>query len=278
MSGGTNFVPTAIEFIGENLVRGDSRGYTFLHDDNTYVDPQVDVSATPDAWLSDTIIYDYISVGTDFGTSYARKWVPSVSVVCKNDTNLSLQVRSINDDGRRTGDLKPIRFRGNVVWGEADIYWGDPDVIWNYQGLIDETRRMPSQHLRCEYKQIQLTNAQVAIVSSDTIGEVIVSNSASTAILIDAASFSWPSSSVDYYIAFETDDYTKEYLVTARTDDTLTFSDSDSTAPDIATSKWVLRGTPKGEVLHLISYTINYAIFGQTQQAYRSGNTGEVDG
>jgi hypothetical protein len=38
----------------------------------------------------------------------------------------------------------------------------------------------------------------------------------------------------------------------------------------------VLRGYPKGEVLHLLSYTVEYAIFGQTQSTFKNAGTGEV--
>jgi hypothetical protein len=272
---GTSFAPTALEFIGENLIRADKRGYTFIHRDTLYVDPKVDTGVVPSSWVSETIIYDYYSVATDFGSSYARKWVSNVSVVCKNETNLALQIYSINDDGRRTGALKPIRFRGNVTWGDPDVYWGDPDLIWNYQGLVDETRRMPAMSLRCEYKQLRFTNAKVAIINSDLLGTATVSNAANTATLDDTATYDWPTGAVDYVLAFATDDYTKEYTVTARTNDALTFADADNTAP-IGSVAWVLRGYPKGEVLHLLSYTVEYAIFGQTQSTFKNAGTGEV--
>ncbi len=241
-----------------------------------YTDPKVDTAATPDLWNVNTIIYDYISPATNFGTIQARKWVPRITVNCKNETNLSLQVISINDDGRKRGNLSPIRFRGNVTWGDPDVYWGDPDILWDYQGLIDDYLRFPAQSLRCEYKQVQFTNAQVAIISSDLLGTADVSNSAHTATLTDTVTYDWPSNSVDYYIAFATDGYANEYLVTGRTADVLTFTDASGTAPAAADEEWVLRGKPKGEVMHLLDFTLHYAIFGMTQLGYRNTGTGEV--
>lgn len=275
LSGGTSFAPTALEFSSAQLLRADKRGYTFVHLKTLHSDPKVDTTTAPTNWVAATIIYDYFSAATDFGTSYARKWVSSVSVVCINETNLALQIRSINDDGRRTGDLSPIRFKGNLVWGDPDVYWGDPTITWNNQGLIDETRRMPAQSLRCEYKQIELTNAKVAIVNSDLLGTATVSNAAHTATLDDAADFDWPTGSVDYYLAFQTDNYVREYLVTARTNDVLTFSDPSGVAPD-GSVDWVIRGYPKGEVMHLLSYDMAYSIFGKTQHPFQNSSTGEV--
>ncbi len=270
-----NFAPTALEFIGGQLVRGDRRGYTFLHSDTTYTDPKIDTGAVPSAWITSTIIYDYISAATNFGTSMVRKWVPYVDLTAHNETNLSLQIKSINDDGRLVGDLKPIRFRGNMTWGDADAVWGDPTLLWNFQGLIDESRRFPAGGLRCEYKQVEFTNAKVAIVSSDLLGLATVSNAAHTATLVGAASYDWPSASIDYYLAFETDSYSKEYLVTARSSDVLTFSDATGTAPS-GNVKWVLRGKPKGEILNLLGYVIYYVIFGMTQGKFTKATSGEV--
>lgn len=273
-SGGTNFAPTAIEFVGANLLRGDSRGYTFIHRASLYVDPKVNVAAIPSLWSSSTLIYDWVTCATNFGTSHERKFVPSCSVLCENETNLSLLIRSINDDGRRTADLKPVRYRGNVVWGDPDVYWGDPDIIWDVQGVIDEYRRMPAGSLRCQFKQAQLTNAHVAILSSDTLGTATVSTGALTATL-DDTTFDWPTNSVDYYLAFASDGYVTEFLVTARTADVLTFATAGG-GPPSGSQRWVLRGKPKGEVLYLNAFIFNYAIFGQTQGKFRQAGTGEV--
>lgn len=276
LAGGDNFNPTAIEFIGANLVRADKHGYTFLHGDTLYTDPKIDITTAPSTWNVAVITYDYLSCATDFGSSFSKKWVPSVSVVAKNETNLSLQIRSINDYGRRTADLKPIRFRGNLVWGDEDVYWGDPSLVWNYVGLVDETRRMAPQHIRCEYKQLQLTNALVAIVSSDLIGTVNVDAAAKTATLVNAATYDWPTASVDYYLSFASDSYVINYPVSVRAANVLTFIDASNTVANATAGGWVLRGYPKGEVLHLISLCMHYAVFGKTQTPYRASETGEV--
>ena len=271
---GTSFSPTCLEFIGENLIRGHKSGYLFSHDDSLYVDPKVNTAALPSTWSSETIMYDFLSAATNFGTSFERKWVPRISVICEDQTNLSLQITSINDDGRKIGALKPIRYRGAVTWGDADVYWGDPDLVWNAQGIIDEARRFPAQNLRCEYKQIQLSNAFVAIISSDTLGTATVSTSAHTATLDDTATYDWPSASIDYYISFASDSYSREFPITARTDDVVTFTDASSYAVN-GSQGWVIRGYPKGEILYLNSFTIHYAVFGKTQTQFRASGTGE---
>lgn len=275
LSGSENFKPTAIEFIGQYFIRADSRGYTFIHRDTLYVDPKINAAVASSTWTSATIILDFKSTATDFGTNFYRKWVSRVGLVGRNETNLSLQINSINDAGRSTKSLSPIRFRGNVTWGDPDVYWGDPDIVWNYQGIIDEVRRFPAGGLRCTYKQIQLTNAKVAIVSSDILGTATVDSAAKTVTLDDTVSFDWPTLSIDYYIAFDLDSYVQEFLITARTADVLTFSDAGGLS--VAGSRdWVIRGYPKNEVMNLMSFVLHYAIFGKTQEQFRNTGTGEV--
>lgn len=275
-SGGESFAPTALEFISGQLVRADKRGYTFLHSDTVYTDPKINVLTAPSTWDVQTIIYDFVSMATDFGTAFVRKLVSYITINCKNETNLSLQINSINDDGRKTSALSPIRFRGNITWGDPDVIWGDPTYLWNYQGLIDEGRRFPAGGLRCEYKQVELTNAQVVVISSDLLGICNVDATLKTATLADTVTYDWPSNAVDYYLAFANDGYINEYLVTARTADVLTFQDSGNVAPSAAGTKWVLRGRPKGEIMNLLGFTLGYAVFGQTQHTFQKTETGEV--
>lgn len=275
-SGGSNFAPTAIEFAEGSMYRADSRGYVFHHSDQIYTDPAVNVSVTPANWQTAVITYDWISAGFNFGTSFVRKFVPRIDVTAEDETNLSLQIISINDDDSVSENLRPIRSRGNLVWGEEDVLWGEPDLVWNREGIIDEQRRFPPQHLRCQYKQIQLTNAFVAIASSDQLGTATVNGVGKTATLDQGASFDWQSTIVDYFIAFSNDDFENEFLITERTsDDVLTFSDSGGLAPTNAGLEWVIRGYPRGEVLNLLAVTIHYSTFSKTQKFFKSAETGE---
>lgn len=276
-SGGANFSPTALEFVGKDLIRADSRGYLFRHDESIYTDPKVDTTSLPSTWNEATIIYDYKSSASNFGTIHARKWITGINVSCKNETNLSLQINSINDDGRLTASLRPIRIRGFIVWGDPDIYWGDESIIWNYKGLIDEQRRFPAAAgLRCQYKQIQLTNAQVAVINSDFAGTATVDATLKTVTLDNPSTYDWPTESEDYYIAFEDDSYVNEFLITDRADNVLTVADPLDQLQTAATSEWVIRGKPKGEVLFLLSFSIPYTIMGRTSPHFQKSGTGEV--
>jgi len=273
---GASYAPTAIEFDNGDMIRCDKRGYILVHEDELYVDPKIDTTISPALWTSETIVYEMETTAFNFGTSTTRKYVTQVNVTCENATNLSLQIVSNNDDNRKLGDLSPIRFRGNVTWGFPDVYWGDQTLDWNRQGLIHEKRRMPARNLRCNFKSVKFGNAKVVIISSDIIGTATINSLAKTVTLTNTTQYDWPSLSVGYYIAFEADNYTREYEVTARTNDVLTYSDSINASQSNVGQKWVLRGYPKGEILNLLNMSLVYEVSGPTLHPFRSAESGEV--
>lgn len=276
-SGGDSFAPTAIEFNknGE-LIRCDSRGYVLIHKDAYHSDIKIDTLISPANWVKQTIIYDLESIAYNFGTSFSRKYVTKINVNCESTTNLSLQIVSNNDDDKKIANLSPIRYRGSLLWGDEDVYWGDPGYVWGQAGIINEKRMMPAKSLRCELKSIKFTNAKVAIINSDLLGTANIDAALNTVTLVNLATYDWPTNAVDYYVSFEQDGYVKEYLITARTDDVLTFQDTDNTAQSQNGSKWVIRGYPKDEVLNLLNYCIVYDVFGPTQHSYQNSEAGEV--
>jgi len=276
-SNGDYFRPTAIEFDGDTMLRGDTRGYVFEHTPDDTTDPKIDTAVAASLWNKVHIPYVYKGAAMNFGVDIVRKYATNVVVTCKNQSNLSLQVVTNNDDNKKISNLKPIRFRGNLIWGDPTIVWGDPDLIWNFDGIIENRRWFPSKTLRFSYKQIQLMPAFVAILSSDDLDEAEVD---ANALTVDLSSyvdpeFDWPDDVVDYFIAFESDGYTLEKRIISRTDKVLTL-ESGAEALTGGFQKWVIRGYPKGEVMNLLSYTIGYVVFGDTQDSFSKRGTGEV--
>lgn len=273
---GKSFAPSAIEFDNGQMIRCDKRGYVLIHEDDIYVDPLIDTTIPASDWSSETIVYDMETVAFNFGTSSTRKYVTQVNISAESTTNLSLQIVSNNDDNRKVADLSPIRFRGNITWGFPDIYWGDHTLDWNKQGLVHEKRRMPAQNLRCNFKSIKLTNAKTVIISSDVIGTATINATAKTVTLTNVTQYDWPSLAVGYFIAFEADNFTREYEVIARTADVLTYLDPNNASSTNINQKWVLRGFPKGEILNLLNMSLVYEASGPTLNPYRTADSGEV--
>lgn len=262
-----SFAPSSLAFFDKQIIRGDRRGYIFKHLETVVTDPRVDVATAASTWQVKTIIYNYVSCAFKFGTSFVRKWVSRIVVTADNETNLALQINAINDDGRATRYLKPIKFENAIVWGD-DTVWGNSTLIWNFDGLIDEWRRMPGGGLRCSYLQVQLTNAKVIVDSSTSSGQVVVDSTAKTATLVSAAIADFPTNAVDHFITFSSDNYTQEYLIIARTDDTVTYEDDDNLSSS-GTYDWQIKGYPKGQVLNLLQYCLHYAHLGKTQKPYQ---------
>ncbi len=272
---GPSFKPAAIEFINGDMIRCDVNGYVLIHKDTLFVDPKINNSeADVTKWLDEVIVYKMETSSYNFGTSAVRKYVTQANVTCESTTNLALQIVSNNDDNRIVSNLLPIRYRGNIFWSEPDVYWGDITLEWNRQGLIHEKRLMPAKNLRCNYKALKFTNAHVAILSSDTIGTAIINPSLKTATLSNTI-YDWPDKSIGYFISFAEDGYIREYEITGRSPDILTFSDVFN-AVGSGTQKWVIRGRPLGEVLNLLNVSVIYDVAGPSQTAFKVSTSGEV--
>jgi hypothetical protein len=135
---------------------------------------------------------------------------------------------------------------------------------------------MPAKSLRCNYKSLKFTNAHVAIVSSDIIGNASVNATLKQATL-NISNSKWLTKSVGYFIAFE-DDFTKEYEITGLSGDEkiITYSDPLGTSLNGSNKQWVIRGRPLGEVLNLLNLSLIYDIAGPSQGAYKVSNSGEA--
>ena len=111
------------------------------------------------------------------------------------------------------------------------------------------------------------TQSFANIYNSDGLGLGTVNSAAKTVILSGGANV-WPTDIVDYYISFANDGYVKNYIVTARGSTTsMTFLDALNSSPS-GSQKWLIRGTPKGEVVNMLSYVLYYAPM--TDQAYKT--------
>lgn len=278
-SGGDDFAPTAITFFGKNLIRGDKRGFILEHDSGEQSDLIIDAGVDPTTWNKKTIVWLYDGPATSFGTNMMRKWVTRLSLMAKNESNVSIQVTSINDDFRTTSDLSLIRFRGNLTWGDPDLTWGDDTLIWNYNGVVSEIRHFPKKSLRCSLKQIRISNGFSSIVNSDLTGEAVVSKvtagptTTNYVTLVNLAN-AWPLYAIGYQIFFEEDGYSRGFEVVVRSDTVLEILDPAAVLTN-GQKKWVIKGYAKNEVLNLLSYTVHYAPLGQTQNPFKSADMGD---
>jgi hypothetical protein len=111
------------------------------------------------------------------------------------------------------------------------------------------------------------------IINSDLIGTATFSGAANTVTLDNAVDQDWPSTSVDYVIKTEVDNYVREFTVSSMTADVLTVLDPDGQLPT-GSLRWELWGFKKGEPLNLLSYNIHWTPISQTQMTSESGQDG----
>lgn len=273
---GDSFRTTALAFYNNEMVHADARGYILKYDDDSSTDLKVDTAVSVSSWLTYAIIWDYKSCAYSFGSSQIIKWVPIITLQAKNEGNTTIQINSNNNDSGYFQNLKEVRTRDQITWGDPNIIWNDTAITyyWNVARLIQAKRRFVSGSLRANLKQIQITNAYTIVYNSDTLGTCTTAL-ANTATL--SGSNTWPSDIAGYFISFSDDDYATDYEITARSSSTvITFSDTAGTSVDGAGKAYVIRGYRKGDTLTLLSYGIKYALVSQTQDTYKAMTGGNA--
>lgn len=240
--GGTYFNPSAILFLNGELIRAENSGYVLVHQKGLQSDPLIDVVVVPSAWEKTPIFWRLRTMATSMSTPLKKKFIPKMVLSAQNVTNASIQITGVNDCTTNGFDLIPLRFRKNCTWGDVTIEWPKdayafaddipPEAIWNYQGMIEETRLFQSSGLRCNYKQIEITNAFVQIFNSgnfvqvlDTFNLGIVDRDGTLKTVTLVGPDPWPLDMVGYYIYFLDDNFVNGFQIIARTPTTLTISD-----------------------------------------------------
>lgn len=266
---GETLIASSLEFFNGDLYRSDKSGYIYYHDIETTTDPRVDTTTNAEDWELETIIWNYESCNLNFGGNFFRKMPTRILLTARNISNTSIQITSLDDDGKRERDLKIIRWRRNFIWGDANFVWGSLDCVWRSLGLIEQWRRFPARGLRISFCKIKITNAYSITAKSDILGQATFNNAMSTVTLVN----DWPTDCVDYFISTSADNYVREFKILSKTTNVLTVVDSAGLLPN-GSNAWVIKGYKKGELLNLIGYTIHVANVDQNQTTFEAGDDG----
>lgn len=271
--GQQEWAPSALVFNDNGLVRADVRGYIFSHSLELTNHPKVDTLKTPNNWFQSAIKYDHITAANSFGAPEFRKFSPRVVLRAENVSNLSAQIVSMSDLGSRDRNLPIIRWDGNLVWGDPLFTWGTNSFVWGVPGFIEEMRRFNGDDLRFSYKQLQIKNAYINILESDSLTTGTV-NAAAKSVTIDTyPTFTWPEGMGGYEIYFEDDNYTLGYEINIEDPETIEILDPTGSLTD-GSKKWIIKGFPKGEILKLISLTMSVGPLGKTQTDFSPSSLG----
>lgn len=279
---GYNFTSLHYHVSANQIYFGIDTGFLLKFSETETSDLKVSTT-TPSNWNKKTIIYSWQSAASDLGTEDNRKWVPVITAQLARETNASILIRGANDGSSYfRHELKEIRVRDMLTWGSytPDVPWSSDseDYPWNDFPNINAKRRFPTPGVRCFKKQVEVTNAFTNIENSDNEGTGTVSVYAGTEKYL-AISGAFPSQyeAVDYYVSFEADDYTENYLITTYTGTgTIIFNDPSDEVTVGSGKKWVIRGYPKGEICHILNVALMYAVLTPTQDTHKGTEGGNA--
>lgn len=286
---GVNFMPSSVTYFKNQLVRGDYRGVVYYHSSYSKTDPAIpeDLTVEATAWNTVHLPYKYKSPALDFNTTFKGQWATRLHVAGRNVGNAAIQVSTVREiDNEAARDFSPIFYKQNIIWGDANVTWGDPDVIWEYDKTLDEWRRFPTKSLRSQFRQVEIKPGYVVTNKYDDYPDQSFASTisqaafvASVAILTPAGftSITWPLNIVGQTIAFDIDDYTTEYTITAITNSNtrLTLADPTNGLASLPTSmKWQISGYLKEQRFQLSSYDIHFGFMGQRGKAAVRGEGG----
>jgi len=256
------------------LVVGDRNGFVFKFNEQIFTDPKKDLSIPEADWIESVIIYDYQSVGFDFGDASIQKYAVWLIVVLENLTAVSISPFSKNEDSGNFQEMRSIRFRDNITWlSNADAPWLEVDGLrWLTFPLIRAKRRFPRRSLRFVYKQVRFSNTTDTIIQiSDIEGECVIDTVALTATLTGPGR--WETDAVDYFLTLVKDNYETQLLITERNSDTvITFLDPTGFA-DSGSTKWEMKGLKRGERFNISDYSIIWGPLTPSMSPFR-GLTG----
>lgn len=260
------FTPVALALNNDVLIRSNKLGYVFEHRKDITCDVKVDALVPVLDWRKIPIMHGLQSICFNFGSETLRKWVPFMTLIANNASDLHLDVFSSNDNVGEAYEkpLKSITHESRFGWGDTNLLWGDP-VTLNVYPVITAKRAFSKGAIRCFYRQVRfaLGNKKVEESGEDNLAMVGGLN----VDLVDPLK-TWPLEYFNLHISFDHDDYEERYQVTNATATTLTVTDPKSTMP-IGPRKWKLYAYPINEVLNIVSYSVLFGHLTPTQNAFK---------
>lgn len=277
----TYFRPASVIAYLGNIIYGHELGYFLKFDSSKKTDPIIQTGVNPTLWNEAYLPYNFASCALNFGSVFQRKWTTKVHWVGQNQGNVSAQVTSIRDNRLDIAALlAPVQLNYNPMWGQPNIFWQPGDSVnpypWEYDHKIDAWRRFPAGNLRCDIKQITITPAFAGVYRSEDwpnfcFAAISGSGTSKTVTIATPAGYTnivWPIDCVNYVIAFSTDGYEGQYLITNVSTNTLTIADPNNSLTSIGTLNWVIRGYKKQQRPRIDSLIIYYDFLGDKNDQY----------
>lgn len=246
--------PTALTFYENRyLVRGDTDGFVFQHDEVLLADQAVDRDLGTKLDRDDPIEYDFLSGIQSFGSSMIRKYLTTFSFVLLDKAEgesfkLSCTPYFVNDKGKHTGYCRELDYRSDT------------------DGFVMQKRHFPAGHLRCLYKQVGFKPAtKIISQSDDATASLGYLNKPAKSLTLDSGAV-FANGVEGKYLYLASDGYTKGYevLTLSPSLDTILVDDPDGTLPATGNYAWTIEGVPTDERMEIVGITIPYSMMSRT--------------
>lgn len=285
---GLNYRPSSHVFQDGIYYYGHEQGFIMKSDALNKSDAEINVDTQAQDWNTIHIPFEWRSVAIDMGSTYKRKWMTKAHVVGENQGNVLAEIIAIRDlDEGRQKAMAPINFIDNPVWGTPIYIWGDETCKWEYGWTNDIWRRFPRTTLRSDFMQLKLVpyygNVYASSVNFPEFSNAVIDAALKTATIQTPSGYSdivWPLDVVGYKIAFQIDDYEKEFEISVldSTKKIITFLDPDGYIAANSTQEWVIRGYKKNQKSTINSLALHFAFLGDENQSYPGPNSNDGPG
>lgn len=258
-SSGEDFGPTYVIFKDQEMVRADSDGYVFVHNEKQFSDLVKSSTLAPLDWWSKAIPYEWKHIAWAMGDAESLKWINKINLVGRPETAVYLEARTYREGSQDYLALAPIRFNPLIVWGDVFNEWGQYGNRWNSVDYLNTSKRMHRRSRRATHLQLSLASAYVGIQQSvaDPDSRVQVTAASKTVAMVLPSTYKFGLVYEGYDIIISG----KSYQIQSGSESALIVDDPNGTLVD-GVYEYEIKGYPKSQRPHISDIAIYFEVFG----------------
>lgn len=247
-SNGDCFRPSALLYDqrNSNLLRGDSRGYTFEHVELSLTDPDINVEAPAQDWATKHIPWCIKTTPNDFGDCVSNKQVNKVYFRGKPETNMTFDIKSFDNGCKRPTSLNCVDFKHTEGWCSEEYTWCADPAGWcvGTDCHMYQNRRFPCSRTMTKDKTIEICAKDTVLECGTVEGVDYITFDANTNTICKAND-----------MPFTRDELGQTIELASQQTATITFVSEagkavvefEGAAPASGEYAWALRGFPKNQ-------------------------------
>lgn len=146
----------------EELIRTEENGFIFVHEENQFSDPLVNVDVDFREWELKRIPWRIRSIEIDAGDCDTDKWFTKIHVMGKPGTNTTFAINSFDNGCNQPKRLKEVEYNHSGGWCTEEEGWCTDPNGWcvGEDCYMYQTRRFKCGKLRSKTKCIELMNTE----------------------------------------------------------------------------------------------------------------------